>query len=77
MKNIEKSDIWLTVAIGVLGWVLVTLYGLNGRVSTQSAQITSINNQLANVQTTTNSIYDFMLGKSIKGFNNASMTMAN
>lgn len=64
MRNIQKSDIWLTVAAGLIGWVLVTLYGLNGRVSTQSAQITSINSQLANVQTTTNSIYNFMLERS-------------
>lgn len=73
----EKQDIWQTAVVSLIGWILFTIYSLNGRVSSQGESIISLNNQVAQVQTTTNSIYNFMLEKSTNGFNDQSVSMSN
>lgn len=73
----EKQDIWQTAVVSLIGWILFTIYSLNGRVSSQGESIISLNNQVSQVQTTTNSIYNFMLEKSTNGFNDQSVSMSN
>lgn len=60
----EKSDIWQSAVVALIGWILFTIYTLNGRVSTQGAELGSLGQQVNNVQLTVNGIYDTIISKS-------------